>query len=160
VYDTLSGSQARNPKEHRSLLANIAKRSRFVLVYPGLIDRPDIRGNQIEMGNRYFEGAAAGAIMIGEPPQNDQYVKEFDWEDAVVRLPFGSDKIDVVLKDLDAQPQRQREVRKKNVRESLLRHDWAYRWEAVLRTAGLEPMDKLRERKKRLESISRMVGAE
>jgi len=59
IYDTKRGDQAINSKEHRNLLANTAKRSRYFLVNPGLIDLPEVRGNQSEMGNRYFEGAAS-----------------------------------------------------------------------------------------------------
>ncbi len=41
--------------------------------------------------------------------------------------------------------------------QSLLHHDWVYRWEAVLKIAGLDPMPQLLERKKRLRDLSNMV---
>src|SRR5207245_9603073 len=70
LHDSISGDQAIDSKEHRALVARVAKRSRYFIVNPGLIDRPEIRGNQIEIGNRYFEGAASGTIMVGERPNN------------------------------------------------------------------------------------------
>ena len=157
VYDSISGDNAINTKEHRLLLANTAKRSRFYIVNPGLIDRPDIRGDQIEIPNRYFEGAASGTIMLGEIPKNEEYKKLFSWQDAVIHLPFGSDRVDKIIQDLDKQPDKQEEMRRKNVVQSLLRHDWVYRWESVLKIAGLEPMPKLLKRKKRLENLSRLI---
>src|SRR5262249_10774136 len=58
LHDSIAGSRAINSKEHRALLANVAKRSRYFIVNRGKIDEPERRGNQIEIGNRYFEGAA------------------------------------------------------------------------------------------------------
>ena len=102
LHDSIGGSQAINSKEHRALLANVAKRSRYFIVNPGKIDEPDVRGNQIETGNRYFEGAASGAIMVGERPKNEEFERLFDWPEAVTQLPYDSCDIDMVIKDLDA----------------------------------------------------------
>ncbi len=154
VYDSISGNSAINTKEHRLLVANMAKRSRFFIVNPGLIDEPEIRGNQSEMGNRFFEGAASGTVMIGEYPKNKEFEKLFNWPDAVIHLPFSSDGIDTVIDELDRQPDRQEKLRRNNVVQSLRRHDWVYRWETVLKTAGLEPLPELLDRKKRLEELS------
>lgn len=154
VYDSISGSRVYNSKEHRSLVANIAKRSRVYLVNPGLFDRPEIRGNQIEIGNRYFEGAAAGCILVGEIPRNDAYGDLFNWPDAVLALPFGSDQIDKILDELAQQPGREKEMRKQNVINSLRRHDWVFRWESILRIAGLDPTPGMRERKEQLERLA------
>src|SRR3984893_15522686 len=88
LHDSIGGGPAINSKEHRALLANVAKRSRYFIVNPGKIDEPDRRGNQIETSNRYFEGAASGAIMVGERPKNEEFEKLFDWPDAVTQLPY------------------------------------------------------------------------
>jgi hypothetical protein len=39
-----------------------------------------------------------------------------------------------------------------------MRHDWAYRWEAVLKSVGLEPMQGLMERKARLKKLAKVVA--
>jgi hypothetical protein len=157
IYDTRAGSEAMNSFEHRLLLANTAKRARYIIVYPGLIDRPDIRGNQSETGNRYFEGAASGAIMIGECPTNEEYGKLFNWKDVVIPLPYDSENIDKIIMELDQQTDRQEEIRRNNVVQSLRRHDWVYRWERILDIVGLKPMPGLLERKKRLLHLSEIV---
>ncbi len=158
LHDSISGNQAINSREHRVLLANNAMRSRYFIVNPGLIDQPAIRGNQIEMGNRYFEGAGSGAIMIGEYPNNEEFKKLFDWPDAVLHLPYDSDNIDTLINELDRQPERQEHIRRTNVLQALMRHDWVYRWETVLATAGLEPLPELLERKERLRNLAKDVG--
>jgi hypothetical protein len=157
LYDSIAGLQAIDPKEHRDLFANTAKRSKYFIVNPGLVDRTDRRGSQIEIGNRYFEGAAAGAIMIGEAPANDKFQRLFDWQDAVIPLPYNSDKIGAVMAELDKQPERQERIRQTNVTQVLTRHDWAYRWEAILGAVGLEAMPKLLHRKESLVRLAEQV---
>ena len=157
LHDSIGGSQAINSKEHRALLANVSKRSRYFIVNPGSIDQPDRRGNQIEIGNRYFEGAASGAIMVGERPANEEFERLFDWPEAVTQLPYDSCGIDMVIKDLDGDPERQDRIRRTNVVQALMRHDWVYRWEAVLKTVSLEPMQGMLERKERLRKLAEVV---
>jgi hypothetical protein len=160
LYDSMEGNEAVNPihaKEHRSLFANIAKRSKYFIVNPGLIDRPDIRGNQMEIGSRYFEGVAAGVIMIGETPNNGEFEYLFDWPGAVVALPFGSDRIGALINELEAQPEKLEGIRRMNVIQALTRHDWAYRWEKILENVGLEPMAELLQRKERLANLAGLV---
>lgn len=158
LYDTIGGSQAINPGEHRALFANVAKRSRYFLVNPGKIDEPNETGRQIEFGYRYFDGAASGAIMLGEIPDNEVFPKLFDWPDAVIRLPYDSSDIDTLIKDLDNDPARQDRIRRTGVAQALMRHDWAYRWEAILNAVGLEPMQGMLQRKARLRNLAEAVS--
>jgi hypothetical protein len=157
VHDSLAGNQVIHWQEHRALLANMAKRSRFYVVNPGLIDRPEIRGDQIEIGNRYFEGAAAGCIMVGEVPRNEAYGKLFDWPDAVIPLPFGSDRIGEIIDEFDRQPDREEALHRNNIVQALRRHDWAYRWESILKIGGLDASPELIERKELLERRAALV---
>jgi len=159
LYDTMEGYQVSDSREHRALVANIAKRSRYFLVNPGKIDRPLETLGQSEFGNRFFEGAAAGTIMIGQTPTNDQFKKVFDWSGAVIDMPYGSADIDRLIDRLDAQPEWQAEIRTTNVVQSLRRHDWMYRWEAILERVGLEPRPALHERKQRLQNLAGTVEA-
>ncbi len=160
VYDSINGEQVINTDQHRLLFANMAKRSRYFIVNPGKIDCPEETNHQSEIGPRYFEGASSGTIMIGEYSKNEEFEKTFHWPDAVVHLPFGSGEIESIINQLDSQPERQENIRRKNVVQSLLHHDWVYRWEDILKIAGLEPMPELLERKERLLDLSRMVEKE
>jgi glycosyltransferase involved in cell wall biosynthesis len=157
LHDTIAGDQAIHSSEHRALMANVAKRSRYFIVNPGLIDRPDLRGNQVEVGNRYFEGSAAGAILLGERPGNEIFGKLFDWPDALIHLPYDSAKVDEIIHEFDMQPERQETMRRTNVAQALLRHDWVYRWESILEAVDLEAMPQLLKRKERLRSMSEAV---
>jgi len=157
IYDTLDGKKVLNANQHRLLYASTAKRTKYFVVNPGKIDCPEETGGQSEIGFRYFEGAASGTIMIGEYPKNDEFKKNFNWPDVVVHLPFGSDNVEMLIDELGKQPERQDKIRTTNVVQSLMRHDWVYRWEMVLKTAGLAPCPQLLERKRRLENLSKIV---
>jgi len=157
LYDSIAGNQAINSTEHRDLFVSVLKRSRYFIVNPGLIDRPDKRGNQSEAGNRYFEGSAAGAILVGERPTNEEFERLFNWPDALIHLPYDSDEIGRVIKELDREPERQDRIRKANVAQALMRHDWVYRWEAMLKRAALEPLPQLLQRKQRLRNLAEAI---
>jgi hypothetical protein len=160
VYDTIDALLAFDLQEHRALMANMAKRSRYFIVNPGKVNAPEETGGQSEFGYRYFEGAAPGTILIGERPKNKEFAKIFHWEDAVIDLPFGSDDIGAVIKDLDADPVRQTTIRRNNVIQCLLHHDWTYRWEVILKIAGLNPLPALLKRKELLKERAVIVAEE
>lgn len=158
VYDTFSDLHAYDLEEHRTLMANMAKRSRYFLVNPGKINNPEETGGVSEFGNRYFEGAAPGSILIGQRPTNNkEFDKIFNWEDAVIDLPFGSDEIGSIIRELDKQPERQMQIRQTNMVQCLLHHDWVYRWEAVLSIAGMQPLPMLLRRKQALKDLADKV---
>lgn len=160
IYDTIKDLGAYNLEEHRFLFANMAKRSRYFIVNPGKIDVPKETGGQSEFGSRYFEGAASGAILIGERPKNREFDRIFNWPDAVIHVPVGSENIDEIIRELDKDPDRQVAIRRTNIMQSLSCHDWAYRWKSVLKLAGLRPMPKLLERKQQLEDLAMRVAKE
>ena len=116
-------------------------------------------GGQSELGSRYYEGAAAGAVLLGSKPVSASFQELFGWPDAVVEIePDGSDAARVIA-DLSREPERLREISRRNAREALLRHDWAYRWENVLSVAGLEPRPALGARKDRLKALANGIGS-
>jgi hypothetical protein len=64
----------------------------------------------------------------------------------------------VLIKDLDADPERQDRIRRTGVVQALTRHDWVYRWEAVLKAVGLEMRQEGLERKVRLKKLVETVS--
>jgi len=135
-------------------MANIAKRSRYFIANTAKIDKKFETHGQSEIGYRFAEGAASGTVMIGEPPENEVFRKYFGWRDAMIRVPFDTPDIAEILADLDSQPERLAEIRKNNVVQSLLHHDWVYRWRAILDIAGLEAKPALVAREKRLKKLA------
>ena len=81
----------------------------------------------------------------------------FNWPDAVIHVPYGSENIREEIRELDKDSIRQEGIRNRNMAEALSRHDWLYRWESVLKLAGLQPRSKLLERKQRLADLLQIL---
>ena len=157
IYDTIMNIETACRSEHRDLIANTAKRSRYFIANAAKINQRDETGGQPEIGPRFFEGAAAGAVLLGQPPDNEAYTRYLDWPDAVVQVPFDSPNIAEIIAELDAQPDRIKHIRKNNIVQSLLRHDWAYRWKAILDAIGLKPRTALIDRVEHLKKLAEDV---
>ena len=97
---------------------------------------------------------AAGALMIGDPPDSDAFHKNFDWPDAVIRIPYDSAQIGEILADLDGQPEQLARARHENALQSLARHDWARRWRTLLEMLGVAPQPGLLARERALDRLA------
>lgn len=162
LHDTFAASKAAafDHREHREHFARLAQRSRYFIVAPAKMDANAETQGQIEVGFRYWEGAAAGAVMIGQAPDCAAFREMFDWEDSVIEIqPDGSDVLDI-LRSLDAQPQRLRQIRQRNAAEALLRHDWVHRWQHIFQVAGIEPSTRMLHRNLRLQELAEGTVAE
>lgn len=157
VYDTTAGFSVIDYQEHRSMSANLIKRSRYFISYKHNVNLNSLTGGQEELGSRLFEGMAGGAVMLGIPPSCDAYNEYFDWQDAVIEIPYDATNISDILADIDSQAERVVQTRKNNIVNSLLRHDWVYRWRKILETAGLTPTPEMARRETNLHNLSKMV---
>lgn len=150
-YGCKYGLTTSEPRAHRRLLANLAKRSNYFLVNTGKFDEAHATGGEDIIGARYFEGAAAGAILVGRRPTHPEFDNVFFWPDAVIDE-MSAPSIMEIMKGLNQHHGRTGQIRYNNVVNSLLHHDWAYRWEHVLQLAGLDPTPEFYERNRALEA--------
>ena len=155
-YDPLGGSELylNNHQAHRIFNANILKNTRYFIAHHAKINALQQTGGQIEIGYRFFEGAAAGAVMLGTAPNNNVFAEYFGWENAVVSMAFDEPKIADLITELDANPQLLQEISDRNVKYSLLKHDWVYRWEQVIKAAGIKGTNELEARKAKLQQLA------
>src|SRR5262249_53301985 len=96
-YDTVAASgpdrksrtfRVDNPTEHRRLLSTLLKHSSYYIANRSYVDSPDFTAGRDEISPRFYEGAAAGAVMLGEGPRGGEHKRQFDWPDALIHLPF------------------------------------------------------------------------
>ncbi len=162
-YDTVaaSGSDMKNrtfrvdsPDEHRRMLATLLKHTQYYIANRSYVNRPEFTQGREEISARFYEGAAAGTVMIGEAPRTEEFKQQFDWPDAVIHLPFDSPDIDRILEDLNSDRERLRAIRRNNLREAARRHDWLHRIQVVFNTLGITPTEKMRARSQRLSQIA------
>ena len=140
--------------EHRLLLANLLKRSRYFIANRAWADSPGLTRGKDEIACRFYEGAAAGAVMLGEPPDTDDFRSQFDWPDAVVRTPFSAPDIADTIHVLDRDPSRTESIRTRGVYNALLRHDWSHRLAELLKVTGLPPPAAMRVRGLQLQAVA------
>ena len=165
-YDTIRASGPRGKQltfsvgdaaEHRLFLANVLRRSRYYLAYRSRVNEPEQTEGREEISGRFYEGAAAGAVLLGEAPRSTEFDRQFDWPDAVVRLPFDSPEVGEFLATLDREPERLERIRRTNSQQAALRHDWLYRLETVFSSVGLTPTEQMAARRKRLAELARLA---
>ena len=167
-YDTVRPSGERgkqmtfsvgNAAEHRLLLASLLQRSRYYIANRARVNEPESTVGKEEISGRFYEGAAAGAVLLGEPPRCDHFRTQFNWDDAVIRLPFDSPDAAEALQRLDADPARLARIRSENVQQAALRHDWVYRLRTVFQAAGLRPTEGMLAREERLRALAATARA-
>lgn len=141
--------------EHRFKLASMLKRSKYFLASRARAN--EAQAQLDEMSGRFLEGSASGAIMIGEPPKSGKYLELFDWPDAVVSTPFDDPNIGEVIAELEADPERCTRIRRDNMQNALLRHDFAYRLHKILDDAGIAAPPGLVAREARLRELADIV---
>ena len=160
IHDTFVGSQVEpyDHRLHRDHFGNLAKRSRYFVVAPGKFDCLDETRGQAEIGHRYFEGGAAGTVMIGQAPNCDAFREIFPWPDAVIEIQTDGSDVVEVLDQLASEPERVSTIARRNATEALLHHDWMYRWKEILQVAGMEPGPAMTARERRLNELARVAA--
>jgi hypothetical protein len=158
-YDTVKKQKLEidNSQEHRAKLIGLFQRSRYNVTYYAKFNSTEETGGTQEIGYRFFEGAAAGTVMIGMPPGGEAFPRYFDWEDAVVKLDLHEQNIIEAIAELDAQPERMENIRRRNTANALLKHDWVYRWREILTAFGLEPTTEMLEREQYLKQLAQSI---
>lgn len=165
-YDTVAASgdggkqrtfRVDDAGEHRLLLASLLQRSRYFIANRSRVNEPEFTKGRDEISGRFYEGAAAGTVMLGEAPRTEEFRRQFSWTDAVIPLPFDSPEVGRVLSQLDEDPQRLARIRRDNMRQAALRHDWFYRLHKVFETLGMPPTDGMLARQRQLQDLAAQV---
>jgi hypothetical protein len=144
--------------EHRRLLGSLLQNSRYFIANRSRVNEPEFTGRD-EISARFYEGAAAGTVMLGEAPRNDEFKRQFDWPDAVIHLPFDSPDVGRVLEELDANPERLRQIRRNNVHNAALRHDWLHRYEVICEKVGIKRTPGMDLRRQALQAVAEQALA-
>jgi spore maturation protein CgeB len=155
MYDTIPSALVRptSGKEHRDLLAACAKRSQFFVAYEAKVGNNENQG-QSEVGARYFEGAAAGAVLLGRAPTAPAFRQHFPWHNPVVEVSAEGRELDEALDRLATRRGELEHLGTRNAVHALRTHDWGHRWRSVLQIAGVVPRPALDQRLQSLEALA------
>ena len=160
IYDQASNGPlfVKDYEKHRKTIIHNLQRSKYFVVYPAKFDTPRQTHQQVEFGPRYFEGAAAGAVLIGQPASAHVFRDIFYWRDAVVTLP--EEEVDLLrlFEELEADEDRIKSIRQRNMRHCLLEHDWIYRWKGLLDLAGMQHTPDYGHRYEKIQLRAKELG--
>lgn len=156
LFDTVHLRTFQDHGEHREVLANGIKRAKFFIANQAKFNRGHETFGQAEVGFRFFEGTAGGAVLVGNPPETPHFEQLFGRD---IMVPVESDCADLgaVLERLEREPERLERMRRQGVRCALMRHDWLHRWRAVLEVAGMQPLPAALEREARLRALASFI---
>ncbi len=156
-YDSHTSATFEDHAGHRNGLRSLIQRSKCFITNPAKIDQPSLAGSTEEIGLRYFEGIAAGAVLVGEQPKGKVFREHFDWPDAVVPMPYGETAVATIVEDLLAAPGRLEKMSRQNVVQALRRHDHLWRLAHLFELLQMEPTSRMLERQSQLEQRACLV---
>ncbi|OBA96616.1 hypothetical protein A5662_17565 [Mycobacteriaceae bacterium 1482268.1] len=157
MYDTVFNTEVSSHVDHRRRLADMIKRSRFFLVNIASWHKGEAIAGQEVLGLRYFEGAAGGAVLIGDAPDSALFEENFGWQDSVIPLAFDSADIADVIAELESDPSRLERISKTNMVNALRRHDHLYRWDQILSITGLKETTAMECRRQELADRAELI---
>lgn len=134
LYDTVRG-QAIEWLEHRQALANSYQHSNVAICNYAKHDMPAVTGDLRVLPGRLFEGLAAGAVLIGRPP--DEETQRRVVGEIVVEPLDGSRNQLKGLLDRFSDPAEAQVIRNRNLALACRGQDWGHRWAEALTVVGL-----------------------
>jgi hypothetical protein len=155
VYDTASGMSIEDHVEHRTLVAENLSHAKFFLSNRGKFNDTSESAGVHDFGNRFFDGTAGGAVIVGEFAHTTGFDSCFDWGDIGIDLPAADPTLAKVLASRAHDTDWLAEVSIRNASETARRHDWAHRWASVLDDIGVAHGPVLTSRLEQLDARSR-----
>ena len=157
-FDSFTPYRCHDLAEHRIMYSRLHQQSAFAIANRGVGAATAGNAGEEALPARYFETAAAGGLLVGRPPTVGEFASEFGWTDAVFEAPFDDPDMPARLTELAADPERLGRARRRNIAETMRRHDTAHRLATMLADVGVEAPPRLREavedRRRVAESIS------
>jgi hypothetical protein len=141
------------------LVAENLSRAKFFVSNRGKFNDSGESAGVHDFGNRFFDGTAGGAVIVGEFAKTTGFSSCFDWGDIGIDLPASDPTLAKVLATRAADTEWMAEVSIHNASETARRHDWAHRWATVLDDIGLDHGPALRDRLARLDARSAELAA-
>lgn len=151
VYDTVQG-RAIDWAEHRAALARQYQHTNVAVCNYAKHDSPTITEGLRVLPGRLFEGLAAGAVLVGIPPDEDLQHRVLG--QTVVEPLDGSGRGVGAVLDRFADPGEAEPVRIRNLALACRSHDWSHRWRDAMHRVGLPIPFGLRNR---IDDLAKMA---
>jgi hypothetical protein len=116
---------------HRRLFWQQLRKSRIALAFDPLYADLNNRFPFSFVGQRWFESAAAGCVIVGKRPICDDMYDLFDWPSATIDLPDNASDMADFIDNLLNDPKLE-EIGRNNSKQCLSRHDWRLRLDDMI----------------------------
>ncbi|KAB8330382.1 hypothetical protein SD80_031890 [Scytonema tolypothrichoides VB-61278] len=98
--------------------------------------------------------------MIRIPSVYEAYTTYFNCSNAVIEIPYDAVNVADIIAELDARPDHLNRIPKDNFMNSLLRHDWVYRWEQIIEKVRFNSTPEILSRKAYLAKLTDKMKSE
>ena len=153
-FDSYRVGAVHDHRQHRWLTAAMLQRSRIAVSNRGVGSAPERTRWQASVPPRFFEAAAAGAVLVGVAPDLPGMAACFGWEGAHMPMAFDEPAAGDVVARLLADPMELGTISRRNVIESLRRHDHLYRLATMLSAVDVPLGPGTRSRLEQLERLA------
>ncbi len=154
-FDSMKPGPVRDFGQHRSLMADMLGHSSIAISNRGVGSDPAETSFQYSTPPRYFEAAAAGAVLVGLESELPGMEANFGWADSHISMSLDEPDAGQIVQDLLDQPDRLAAASRRNVVESLRRHDHLHRIDTILEAVGLAAGPRAEPRRQRLAEVAR-----
>ena len=138
-------------RQHRAHFWKLLSMSCITLAYDPVAVDPGSRSFPFSfIGQRWFEGLAAGCVVVGIRPNCDEAARLLHWKDATLEAPREPEDFLEFIDGLLADGSRLARIRVSNHRQMLLEHDWGYRVAGMLAVVGVDAPPAWANRRARL----------
>jgi hypothetical protein len=149
MHSTFAGTEVHNMKEHVTLLNRLLQRSKISLCFEASnLER--FRGRS-PLLYRWFEGWAAGCVIVGKKPTSKSIEALMSWQDSTLNIPDEPDEVIPFFEALLQNEPRLQEIARRNYVECRLRHDWRYRFRDLFEVLNLPLPAQLTEQIEQLQ---------
>jgi hypothetical protein len=158
-FDSFRPLEVKDAFEHRLMLSMLMGNARLAITNRGIGADPSRTRQQHALPARYFEAAAAGAVLVGARPDVAEFDEHFDWSDAIIDLAYDEPEAGELIETLLGQSARLDTAGRRNVAECLFRHDHLYRLDTITTAVGVDVAEPTRKRRDVLADTAKVFSA-
>ncbi len=136
-FDSMRPGAVKDPAQHRVMMATMLQRSAVAVSNRGVGGRPKETNWQGSLPPRFFEAAAAGAVLLGVAPDLPGMSAYFGWTDSHLPMAFDEPEAGAIVAHLLDQTERMTIASRRNIAQCLRRHDHVHRLAAMMAAVGV-----------------------
>ncbi len=144
---------------HRRFFWQTLRASKIALAFDALAANNNQRFTFSFVGQRWFESAAAGCVIMGRRPNCPEMNKLFFWEDSTIELPEKSEEMLLFIEETLKNTQRIQTIATRNYSYMAGYHDWRNRLFSMLEVLDIPPPELLKLQLSKLQMLHQATNS-